>query len=108
MVSYICVRLMESLVVYGMLACFAVLVSKGRGKRAVSVGGAAALMSLIGFSRPYLGAHYFSDVAGGFAAGGAWLSAVITGWEAMRQPDVATWHDDHSHVTYTGEFRLLD
>jgi membrane-associated phospholipid phosphatase len=90
MVSYICVRSMESLVVYGMLACFAVIVSKGRGKRAVSVGGAAALMSLIGFSRPYLGAHYFSDVAGGFAAGGAWLSAVITGWEVMRRRDMAS------------------
>jgi membrane-associated phospholipid phosphatase len=99
---------MESLVVYGMLAYFAVLASRGQGKRALSVGGAAVLVTLIGFSRPYLGAHYFSDVAGGFAAGGAWLSAVITGWEAMRQPDVATWHDDHIHVTYTGEFRLLD
>ena len=70
---------MESLVVYGMLAYFAVLTIRGRGKRAVLVGGAGVLVILIGFSRVYLGAHYFSDVVGGFVAGGAWLSAVITG-----------------------------
>jgi membrane-associated phospholipid phosphatase len=81
---------MESLVVYGMLAYFAVLTLSGRGKRAGSVGGAAVLVILIGFSRVYLGAHYVSDVIGGFAAGGAWLSAVITGWETIRRRDVAS------------------
>ncbi len=40
------------------------------------------LVVLIGFGRAYLGAHYLSDVAGGFVAGGAWLGAVIAGWEA--------------------------
>ena len=47
------------------------------------------LVTLIGFSRVDLGAHYISDVVGGFAAGGAWLSAVITAWEAMRRRDMA-------------------
>jgi membrane-associated phospholipid phosphatase len=81
---------MESLMVYGMLAYFAVLTIRGRGKRAVLVGGAAVLIILIGFSRVYLGAHYFSDVVGGFVAGGAWLSAVITGWETIRRRDMAS------------------
>ena len=72
-----------SLAVYGMLACFAVLTWTGRGKRGVSVGGAAVLVILIGFARVYLGAHYLSDVVGGFVAGGAWLSAVIAGWEKI-------------------------
>ncbi len=81
---------MESLVVYGMLAYFAVLTLKAQGKRAVLVGGAAVLVILIGFSRVYLGAHYFSDVVGGFAAGGAWLSAVIAGWETVRRRDIAS------------------
>jgi membrane-associated phospholipid phosphatase len=78
---------MESLVVYGMLAYFAVLTLKGWGKHAFSVGGAAVLVVLIGFSSVYLGAHYVSDVVGGFAAGGAWLGALITAWEAIRRRD---------------------
>jgi membrane-associated phospholipid phosphatase len=49
---------MESLVVYGMLAFFTVLTSRAWGKRAVSVGGAAMIVLLIGLSRVYLGAHY--------------------------------------------------
>jgi undecaprenyl-diphosphatase len=76
---------MESLVVYGMLTYFAVLTLRGRGKTALSVGAVAVLVVLIGFSRAYLGAHYLSDVVGGFAAGGAWLSAVITVQEAIRR-----------------------
>src|SRR5215217_3068060 len=80
---------MESLVVYGMLAYFAVLTSRSQRMRVVSVCGAAVVVALIGFSRVYLGAHYVSDVVGGFAAGGAWLSAVITAWEAMRRRDMA-------------------
>jgi hypothetical protein len=47
---------------------------------------------LIGFSRMYLGVHYFSDVIAGYAAGGVWLSALITGaedypawWQAREQ-----------------------
>jgi membrane-associated phospholipid phosphatase len=78
---------MESLVVYGMLAYFAVLVLGGSGKRAAVTVGAAVLVVLIGFGRAYLGAHYLSDVVGGFAAGGAWLGAVVAGWEAMRGRD---------------------
>lgn len=81
---------MESLVVYGMLAYFAALTLRGQGKRALSVGGVAVLVILIGFSRVYLGAHYFSDVAGGFAVGGAWLSAVITSREVLRRGDMSS------------------
>jgi len=80
---------MESVVVYGMLAYFVVLTSRAWGKRAVAVCGAAMIVLLIGFGRVYLSAHYVSDVVGGFAAGGAWLTAVITAWEAMRRRDMA-------------------
>ena len=81
---------MESLVVYGMLAYLAMLTSGGLGKRAALVCGLAVLVALIGLSRAYLGAHYFSDVVGGFAAGGAWLSAIITIREAVRRRDTAS------------------
>jgi membrane-associated phospholipid phosphatase len=51
----------------------------GSGKRAVPTvaGGRAGV--LIGFGRAHLGAHYLSDVMGGFAAGGTWLGAVVAG-----------------------------
>jgi membrane-associated phospholipid phosphatase len=51
----------------------------GSGKRAVPTLGAAVLAVLIGFGRAHLGAHYLSDVMGGFAAGGTWLGAVVAG-----------------------------
>jgi membrane-associated phospholipid phosphatase len=41
----------------------------GSGKRVAVAVGAAVLVVLIGFGRAYLGAHYLSDVVGGFAAG---------------------------------------
>ena len=74
---------MESMVMYGMLAYLAVrALSTWRARTAV-VFGAALLVLLIGFSRMYLSVHYLSDVAAGYAAGGAWLSACITGMEIV-------------------------
>ena len=77
---------MESLVVYGMLAYFAVLaLERSWRTRTAVVFGAVLLVLLIGFSRMYLGVHYFSDVVVGYAAGDVWLSVLITGAEAVRR-----------------------
>jgi undecaprenyl-diphosphatase len=76
---------MESFVAYGMLSYFAVLALRSWESRVGVVCGAALLVVLIGFSRMYLGVHYFSDVIAGYAAGGVWLSALITGAETMRR-----------------------
>jgi len=76
---------MESFVVYGMLAYFAVLALRSWEWRVAVVFGAALLVVLIGFSRMYLGVHYLSDVLAGYAAGGVWLSALITGTETIRR-----------------------
>ena len=76
---------MESFVVYGMLAYFAVLALRSWKARVAVVCGATLLVMLIGFSRIYLGVHYFSDVLAGYAAGGVWLSALITGVETIRR-----------------------
>ena len=43
---------------------------------------ATVLAVLIGISRIYLGAHYFTDVAAGFLAGLAWLLVVSTAFDA--------------------------
>jgi membrane protein DedA with SNARE-associated domain/membrane-associated phospholipid phosphatase len=90
---------MESLVVYGMLAYFAVLalVRSWRARTAV-VFGAVLLVLLIGFSRLYLGVHYFSDVVAGYAAGGVWLSALITGAETIRRSKKARSPDSQADI----------
>lgn len=76
---------MESFVLYGMLAYFAVLALATWRRRTAVVFGTALLVLLIGLSRLYLGVHYFSDVIAGYAAGGVWLSALITGAETVRR-----------------------
>src|SRR5215213_3146518 len=76
---------MESFVVYGMLAYFAVLALRTWKARVGVVCGAGLLVVLIGLSRMYLGVHYFSDVLAGYAAGGEWLSSLITGVETIRR-----------------------
>jgi membrane protein DedA with SNARE-associated domain/membrane-associated phospholipid phosphatase len=76
---------MESFVVYGMLAYLAVLALRSWESRVAVVFEAALLVVLIGFSRMYLGVHYFSDVLAGYAAGGVWLSALVTGTETIRR-----------------------
>jgi membrane protein DedA with SNARE-associated domain len=76
---------MESFVVYGMLAYFAALALRSWEARVAVVFGAALLVVLIGFSRMYLGVYYLSDVLAGYAAGGVWLSALITGAETIQR-----------------------
>jgi membrane protein DedA with SNARE-associated domain len=74
-----------SLIFYGMLAYFAVRALRSWRAKTAVVFGTALLVLLIGFSRMYLGVHYFSDVVAGFASGGVWLSALITGSETIRR-----------------------
>ena len=78
-----------SLVAYGMIAYLLWLaVRSHRGKLAV-IALAVTLVGLIGFSRVYLGVHYFSDVMAGYAAGLTWLSALVSGLEVVRRKRLA-------------------
>lgn len=77
---------MASLVVYGMLAYLVIVAVKGRKRIQLAAALCAILLILaIGFSRLYLGVHYFSDVVGGFTAGALWLSACVSGLEVARR-----------------------
>lgn len=76
---------MDSLVMYGMLAYFSLLIIRYWRARVTILFGTALLIILIGFSRLYLGVHYFSDVIAGLAAGGVWLSACITALETLHR-----------------------
>src|SRR5262249_30142459 len=76
---------MGSLVGYGMVGYAPVL---GLRPRWLRWGGAlllAALVLLVGFSRLYLRAHYFSDVLGGYLVGTVWLSACVSALEVLRR-----------------------
>ena len=76
---------MGSLICYGLLAYVLVLVLRRAWVRLLAVSGLSVLVLAIGFSRIYLGAHYVSDVVGGYAVGGVWLAACITAVETVRR-----------------------
>jgi undecaprenyl-diphosphatase len=71
-----------ALVVFGLLAYLLALACPRR--RLLIVGGLGLLILTIGFSRIFLGAHYFSDVMGGFCVGAAWLTVCITAIQSVR------------------------
>ena len=72
---------MGSLAIYGLLAYFLLeRISSAWARRAI-VAATGALVGAIGFSRLYLGAHYISDVAAGFLAGGTWLTACVISYQ---------------------------
>jgi undecaprenyl-diphosphatase len=65
---------MGSALVYGLAVYFLARVLPAWAPRWPLVVGVVILAGLIGFSRMYLGAHYFSDVIGGFTAAGFWIA----------------------------------
>jgi len=79
--------------VYGMLAAL-LAAATSRWARKVALWTAAVLVAgLVGLTRLYLGAHWLTDVLGGFALGGAWLFAVLTAArtvEGLRRETAAT------------------
>jgi undecaprenyl-diphosphatase len=64
---------MMALLGYGFLIVLLWPRLPNRRARIALVGSAALFVLLIGFSRLYLGIHYFSDVIAGYTMGGAWL-----------------------------------
>jgi membrane protein DedA with SNARE-associated domain/membrane-associated phospholipid phosphatase len=78
-------HVLGALVGYGMIAYFVVCLTNSRFWRALVIAIAAALVVGVGYSRLYLGLHFFSDVVGGLAAGAVWLTTCITALEVARR-----------------------
>ena len=70
-----------SVVVYGFVAYTLLLALKRPSQRVLVIAGFVTIAIAIGFSRIYIGAHYFSDVLAGYMVGVAWLTACVTGCE---------------------------
>jgi len=63
---------------YGVLAAFVVSRLFDWRGRAACVAGAAAMVTLVAFSRMYLGAHYLSDVVAATCASTVWLVVCLS------------------------------
>ncbi len=88
-------QVLNAVVVYGMLAFFILLQVRNPAVRTGVILFTIVLVLLIGASRIYLGVHYFSDVAAGYAAGVIWLTICINAmnvlvarrqWRAAKSP----------------------
>jgi undecaprenyl-diphosphatase len=75
---------MGAFVAYGMLAYLLTFAVPQRRIRRAAVGLLVIIILLVGFSRIFLGAHWFTDVIGGFAAGACWLGFCVAGIESVR------------------------
>jgi len=76
---------MGTVVVYGFLAYMLLLIVRGTSRRVVIIAAFVTIAIAIGFSRIYLGVHYFSDVLAGYLAALSWLAACVTGCEVARR-----------------------
>lgn len=75
---------MTGMIVYMTLAYLLARLAPNRVMRRLTYGVAVVLVLGIGWSRLYLGVHYPSDVAAGYAAGFAWATFCALGLEAVR------------------------
>jgi undecaprenyl-diphosphatase len=69
---------------YGMIAAVITARVEGAGRRASVWAAAVLLVALIGLSRVYLGVHYPSDVAAGYAAAFVWMAVVASAGRVME------------------------
>lgn len=83
-----------AVVVFGTVAYLVARLEPTPTQRRWTLGGAGALILLIGWSRLYMGVHYLSDVIAGYLSGLLWATLVALAIEVIRyfaevRPDVA-------------------
>lgn len=76
---------MGATIFYGVLALIITYWMRSWSGRVLTGWLAAFMIAMIGVSRIYLGAHYFTDVIGAVAVGLAWLAFCWTGVETLRR-----------------------
>ncbi|MFO7983661.1 MAG: phosphatase PAP2 family protein [Desulfuromonadales bacterium] len=74
----------EAAVFYGLMVYMVLGAVSSWRVRLTLITGCSFLALLIGFSRIYLGVHWFSDVLGGFLLAALWLAFLITACEMGR------------------------
>lgn len=76
---------MGATIFFGVLALIVTYWMRSWLRRVLVACAAAVVIALVGVSRIYLGAHYFTDVIGAVAIGLAWLAFCWTGVETVRR-----------------------
>lgn len=67
----------QAVAAWGMLAALAAVESPRWGRKVLVWTMAVAVAALVGVTRLYLGAHWLTDVLGGWALGAVWLTVVL-------------------------------
>jgi len=76
---------MGSMAAFSALAYIAIRAFPTWRDRSASVAIAASIILTVGLSRIYLGVHWLSDIAAGFAAGGIWTTFTTAAYETVRR-----------------------